>query len=389
MGVIAGNLVRSAASEVTKPSLIVAQATGKIVHVSDEGALFLGKTNAELLGRNIRDVLMVAMPPKLAANARLRRKLWGDGSWIGRVNLAGPDGDKAVQLRWRQVPMGWLSYWLLTLEEGENNQEDPLIEGFFNTPENMTRPAFTMMQHPSNQADRWRLTSFHRPIGAAGGDVLFIEELGHGHILYFLGDVAGHHRGATLVRLMLTTYLRVYRQEFNPNSPHRFPGLLLGRMNRALAQDAHNDCLMTAVALVLEKRSNRAFFASAGHHPVFLVRPGRKWQIFTTPDIPLGIKSRQRYRSTEITCIPGDRLLCYTDGLITAGHRIDFRSGLKSLLDTLEKYRDASSDELAGRIQKLWHDTMNSTEAFKDDVTFTVISQSSRVSNSPASPYLQ
>ena len=380
MAVIAGSLTRSIGSKVDQPSLIVAQPTGKIVHVSQEGARFLGRNEDDLLGRDIRSVLPVAVPPQQPRKPGIHSPLDRQGSWTDRAVVPGIAGGEPVQLRWRSVPLGWVNYWIVNVEETRTAQEDPLLEGFPEIGHDAVKPGFRLLRHP-RVGDNWRLMSFHRPVGGRGGDVLFIEDLGPNHLLYFLGDVAGHHRGAVLVRLMLMTYLRVYREEFNAERPGRFPGNLLDSMNRALSQDEYNDCLLTAIALVLEKRGDRAYFASAGHHPMFLVRSGRGRHVFTTPDIPLGIRPRQRYRTVQIDCAPGDRLLCYTDGLITAGPSMDFRAGLKALLETLEECRDASQEALAGRIRRLWNDGGRLPNAFEDDVTFSVIAQTpSRVS---------
>lgn len=382
MGLLAGNLLNGTSNAVSRPSLIVSQTTGKIVHVSGDGTRLLRNTEDAIIGRDIREIMEVEIPPRLGNAKRLRKRLWEEGSWLGRASIPGLFGKRIYQLRWRSVPMGWASYWLLTFEETHKQTEDPLTHGLLDNTNTVIEPSFRLVDHPVSTEDQWQLTSFHRPVGTNGGDVLFFEEAGNDYLLYFLGDVAGHHRGAALVRLMLTTYLRIYREEFNTSNAGYFPGMLLSRMNNALAQDVHNDCLLTAVVLVLEKRGNRIFYASAGHQPVFLVRPGRAREVVTSEDIPLGIRSRRRYRSIEIKTSPGDRLLCYTDGLITSGSPANHTSGLRSLLTTLESYEDSTVDELAGRIQRLWSAAENKSNTFEDDVTFSVIAHRSHESGS-------
>jgi hypothetical protein len=373
MGVLAGSLVKSSRRVTEKPSLVIAPATGRILHVSEEGTRFLKRSGTELHGRDIRDILRVELPPRPSRIPRVRARVGREGTWIDRTVFSSPEGKQELRLIWQTVPLGWLEYWLLTIEEARGPRDSaPTKESaiLYGTP---VEPSFQLVEHPDAGNGVWKFLSFHRPLATRGGDVLFIEELDENHILYFLADVAGHHQDAVLVRLMLTTYLRIYGGEVESGSPGEFPGMLLGRMNHALAQDERNDSLLTAIAIILEKSGERLYFASAGHHPVFLVRGDGERIELTTPDIPLGIRTRQRYTNKKVDLSQGDRLLCYTDGLLTPGPNGGFQEGLKSLLATLQEFREASPEELAGRIQQVLADRVDTPDTFQDDVTFSVI----------------
>jgi hypothetical protein len=376
MGVLAGSLVKSAKPVSDKPALLVAPATGTILHVSEEGSRFLKLAPFELEGRDIRDFLPVELPPGPGSAPKLRRRIGSDGTWIDRTLMRSPEGINELRLTWQSVPMGWLNYWLLTIDRYTAGPVDFLTRETSALSDPPLKPAFHLVEHPAPGDGAWKFLSFHRSLGARGGDVLFIEELDPKHLLYFLGDVAGHHRGAVLVRLMLAMYLRIYREEFNPGNPQEFPGALLSRMNHALAQDPGNDSLLTAVAIVLEKGGRSLHYSSAGHPPLFLARgDGGRIELSST-DIPLGIRSRRRYQSISLRCRPGDQLLCYTDGLITSGHNSGFRAGVHSILETMESGRGVSASELAGRIQNLLIGATGGMELYQDDVTFSVIVRS-------------
>jgi hypothetical protein len=373
MGVLTGSLIKSVKPINDKPAMIIAPTTGTILHVSEEGSRFLRLTSFELEGRDIRDFLPVQLPPGPGSVPEIHPRIGNDGTWIDRTLMRGPDGVDEWTLTWQPVPMGWLNYWLLTIDQDNAPSVDFLVGEGSSLSDPPLKPAFHLVEHRTPDDGLWKFLSFHRPLGARGGDVLFIDELDRNHLFYFLGDVAGHHRGAVLVRMMLAMYLRIYREEYNPGNPQEFPGTLLGRLNHALAQDSGNDSLLTAVAIVLEKDGRALHYSSAGHPPLFLDREDGSRIELPSTDIPLGIRPRRKFQSISMRCHPGDQLLCYTDGLITSGHSSSFSSGVQSILETIEAGRGASPTELAGRIRALLAASSGAMNLYQDDVTFSVI----------------
>ncbi|HEX9746104.1 MAG TPA: SpoIIE family protein phosphatase [bacterium] len=382
MGLIAGNLVTKSDSASKHATFIISQANGQIVHVSEEAGELLKASSEEIIGLDIRDIFPVALPPRLATVPKVRRNMWEDGTWICNTKIPGIYGVRELELTWRAVPMGWINYWYLTVKESGKVVQDSLLSEYLDKTIDPKNPIFVLHDHERDDAESWQMMSFHRRSGRKGGDILLIDEPGPGYILYFLGDVAGHNRSALVVRLMLATYLKVYREEFSLENPGDFPGMLLTRINKAIAMDENNDCLLTASAIILEKNGARAWYASAGHQPAFHVNSEGERTTLTTPDIPLGIVEHQLYKSFELSCNPGDRILCYTDGLINSGPNQTHKAGLKALLSTLETNRSKSLEVLTGEIQNIWMNAEN-TSVSEEDVTFTVITQKATILSVP------
>lgn len=379
LGLIAGKLSHRTEIGADQPSMIITQSSGQIVHVSDQCSRLLGVDKAVMLGRDLREFIPAPLPPRLYNIPRARKRMWEEGTWINHAVIQGIKRQLEVDLVWRSVPMGWVSYWHLAIRETGTHDSDYPMLGIRGESSLSAMPSFMLLNHDISPDDNWQIMSFNRPVGDKGGDVLLIDEPGSGYLLYFLGDVAGHHKGAILVRMMLTTYLRVYREEFNPREPGKFPGKLLSRINNALVLDEHNDCLLTANAIVIEKYGNRAWFASAGHQPAILLKSDGTQEKLTTPDIPLGIREKNNYRIIELECGSGDRLMTYTDGLINSGPAFSHRSGLKALLNTLEAGSAAPLDVLTGQIQQLCLNSSRDLESCRDDITFSVISRRLKV----------
>ncbi len=372
MGVLTGSLPDIRQSPDAGPVVLVAQSSGKIVRINDACADLLEISNSELVGMDFHDIFRVELPPPVSTPGASICNSKIPGKWINHAETKVNGHKKPLELSWKPVQLGWVGYWIVNLRETTLGNNDPLWDNLLDGCNGAMFPLIKMPANPMNGTSNWQMMSFHRPVAGKGGDVLFIEEINPDYILYFLGDVSGHDNGARVVQMMLTSYLKVYREDFNSLKASEFPGELLSKMNDALCQDVYNDSLLTGIVLLLEKSCGRAWFASAGHHPVFLVQPEKGKISITTDDIPLGIHSKIRYKNIELEFGPDDRLLCYTEGLVTSGPGYTIRQGLTSLLKTLDESVNVKPSELTGQIQKLWCGPGIKGMDIENDVTFTL-----------------
>jgi hypothetical protein len=375
MGVITESLINPGHIDENVPTMVVSQLTGRIHHANEACRRLLRIGVDNLDGINIREILSVDLPPPTRTEPEFTNCRNGSGKWHNRATTELGGHERTFNLEWKPVQLEWVSYWMVTLTENLTFLRDNESADLAISAEDRKVKTFGLPDNYGVGLDNWQLMTFHRPVGHRGGDVLYIEEISPDYLFYFLGDVAGHHKDAEIVRLMLTSYLKMYREDFDVKHASTFPGSLLTRMNSALYEDEHNDCLLTGLVLLMEKHGNRAWFASAGHQPIFLIKPDEGRSALTTPDIPLGIRPKIRYRNMEITCDPRDRLLCFTDGLITKGSISKNGNGLRSLLNTLDALKNDPVESLAHNLQRMWSHVDKSRTSCESDVTFTVISR--------------
>jgi len=373
MGVITGNLAGSRQSSSISPaSLVIGQLTNRIVHANDAALAMLGSPLHEIIGLDIREFFPVEIPPSgtFASNARHGRQ---SGNWINTARARFSTKSNKYELQWRPIQIGWMSYWLVTCKEEQIDVKDTVNERLFDGVESDLIRSFRLPDPRAVDETHWKHISFHKPANVAGGDILVIEEISRDHLFYFIGDVAGHHGSADMVRMMLMSYLRAFSSELGPVDPNKFPGRLLNKLNKALCCDEKNDSLLTGLVLLLEKTGRRGWYASAGHQPMYLVEPGIGNTEISTPDIPLGINPKARYSTMELLFTPGDRIVCYTDGLISPGPSTGFTDGRNSLHEIVRACGISSADRLAGSLENLWHSMSGDRTSHKTDITFTVI----------------
>jgi len=372
MGVITGRTMSARKVIEESTSMLVAQQTGRIRYAGGKVSELLNLGIRDLTGLDIREIFSVELPPPSGTESGNIGISCSEGKWINRAASGEGRSERIFELTWKPVQLGWVTYWQVGISSPDDVSEQPVGSigaGIKSESASVMEPG-AMIPGRGN----WQIMSFHRPVESNGGDILLLEEINPEYILYFLGDVAGHSRGAKIVRMMLTSYLRLYREDFNAGKVGSFPGTLLDRLNNALCEDDYNDSLLTGLVVLLEKHGTRAWYASAGHNPIYLVKQGEGSTALETPDIPLGIHQGIHYRTRDISCGPKDRLLCFTDGLITNGVTRGINENLGSLLNALESNRETSNEDLPTKLQKFVKRGGNGIYYCSNDLTFSIIS---------------
>ena len=97
-------------------------------------------------------------------------------------------------------------------------------------------------------------------------------------------------------------------------------GAVLGDLNR-LAVERGDGALTTAAVAAFYRRDSQFYFSYAGHHPMLVLRQGRKcWERVDVTDgadagnLPLGILPDISYAQAHQPLQSGDRFAIYTDG---------------------------------------------------------------------------
>jgi serine phosphatase RsbU (regulator of sigma subunit) len=111
------------------------------------------------------------------------------------------------------------------------------------------------------------------PSARLGGDALGYEPLDPHTFLIYLIDVSGHGVGAAMHSVSV---LNVLRQRAVPNVDFRDPAQVLTGLNAMFQMDRHDDQYFTMWYGVYDAQNRTLTYASAGHHPGYLVPSDRK-----------------------------------------------------------------------------------------------------------------
>ena len=149
------------------------------------------------------------------------------------------------------------------------------------------------------------------------GDFFSVYALSDTEAAVFICDVTGHGVRAALV----TAMIRALAEELKPLA--REPGNFLRKLNSDLCsilKSTGSPMLTTAFYLVADWRTGKMRFANAGHpKPLLLHRPAGKIEPLinasTRSEPALGLFDNPSYQTSEVTLVPGDLVMLFTDGL--------------------------------------------------------------------------
>ncbi|MCB5181985.1 PP2C family protein-serine/threonine phosphatase [Streptomyces antimicrobicus] len=152
---------------------------------------------------------------------------------------------------------------------------------------------------------------------ALNGDVLHLAMI----------DAMGHGLdAATMATVAIGAYRHARRTSVELSEIYLF-------MDRAVAEQFAPDHFVTAQMLRLDTGTGRLQWVNAGHPAPMLIRDHRVVRRLHSPTtLPVGFGGDQPQVS-EVTLLPGDRILCFTDGLVEehAGGQEEF--GEDQLID--------------------------------------------------------
>jgi serine phosphatase RsbU (regulator of sigma subunit) len=173
------------------------------------------------------------------------------------------------------------------------------------------------------------------PSAKVGGDAFGYGELDGDKFISFLFDVSGHGIGAAMLSVSI---LNVLRQRALPGCDFRSPTDVLGRLNAMFQMENHNGMFFTIWYGVYDRRQQRLVYASAGHHPAYLVSADQARAIPLKTDGPLiGVMEEFDFEECSAEVPEGATLHLFSDGVFEVDDEKGRQLGLSNLLPLLQQ----------------------------------------------------
>jgi sigma-B regulation protein RsbU (phosphoserine phosphatase) len=174
------------------------------------------------------------------------------------------------------------------------------------------------------------LAALYQTCSRAGGDYYDVLALPDDQWGLFVADVSGHGTPAAVVMAMIHTLL------------HAFPGPVmpathvLSHINRHLLSVAPEGMFATAFYAIYDPVYRRMRYASAGHPPPCLrQRTGTIRTLDGADGLPLGVMDENSWTECDVTLVPGETVLLYTDGILEGTNSAGEPFGRNRLDDAL------------------------------------------------------
>ena len=187
----------------------------------------------------------------------------------------------------------------------------------------------------------WRFV----PSTQLGGDAFGYYWLDPRTFVFYLVDVSGHGAGSAMHSV---TVMNVLRQRALPDVDFRNPAAVLTSLNARFPMDSHDGLFFTMWYGVYDAGDRTLRYASAGHHPAYLVAPDRQ------AAHPLGMSALMigafpgyEYKVQQTIVPPDSRLYLFSDGVFEISTKDEQRWDLAHFLPLL--HRAGASGRSRGR----------------------------------------
>lgn len=163
--------------------------------------------------------------------------------------------------------------------------------------------------------DGFSVQTFYRPGGSAGGNLYNVVRVTDRHVVLYVADAMGHGVSSAMLSVLFDRKLVIVKEgAARPLSPAR----VLHSVNRAIcASRIAPGMFLTAAYCVLDVATGNGVLALAGHSPAFLRRADGDIEAVPRTGPALGLTPLAMYTEEHFSLEPGDRLLLYTDGLLS------------------------------------------------------------------------
>ncbi|MFC9702362.1 PP2C family protein-serine/threonine phosphatase [Streptomyces sp. NPDC056943] len=180
-------------------------------------------------------------------------------------------------------------------------------------------------------------------------------------------DAMGHGLdAATMATVAIGAYRHARRISVELSEIYLF-------MDRAVAEQFAPDHFVTAQMMRLDTDTGRLQWVNAGHPAPMLIRRHRVVRRLDSPTtLPVGFGGAQPQVS-EVTLEPGDRVLCFTDGLIEEHASGQEEFGEDQLIDWVNQL-DRADREVRAVVRDLSHTLKRARgESTSDDATLVLV----------------
>ncbi len=219
------------------------------------------------------------------------------------------------------------------------------------------------------------------PSAQIGGDMLGYMQLDEEHIAFYLLDVAGHGVSSALMSFSVQQTIAANSgkgsivKSFSKDPPFYSitpPEKVLKQLNDIYLGDAQNVLYFTMVYAVLNVKTGKLSFSSAGHPPLVWFHSKTGLAEFIEHDsFVVGAFDFAEFHSSVLELEIGDKIWIYSDGLTEAEKGCDQFSeeGLKDAVMDLQHHPTSVQTELLVNKVRDWRHS----EQFDDDISVLAV----------------
>ncbi len=197
----------------------------------------------------------------------------------------------------------------------------------------------------------FQIAGNYRSAKEVGGDYYDFIEFDEENIGIIVADVSGKSLPGMLVMLLTRDIIKKVARNIIK------PAELLTEVNAELQENIKRGMFVTMFYGVLNKKSGRLSFASAGHNPLIkLSTETGNHELIKTRGYPLGMMPTKQFASrieeAQINLGEGDWIVQYTDGINEARNGASEEFGMERFISILRADRELPPEKLVARVME-------------------------------------
>ena len=204
-----------------------------------------------------------------------------------------------------------------------------------------------------------------QPAGAVAGDYFDVLQLGD-KLGLCIADVIGKGLPAALMMSNLQAAVKVTAADWLK------PSELCRRVNSLACRNGAVDKFISFFYALYDPQTRVLNYCNAGHNPPIVLRSSGEFLRLDTPDLVLGQVPDWQFHDAQITLLPGDRVVLYTDGITEAGGEQTEEFGEARLRTLSESAPKARAKELLSTVMSAVQSHCHNS--FADDATCLILS---------------
>jgi sigma-B regulation protein RsbU (phosphoserine phosphatase) len=179
------------------------------------------------------------------------------------------------------------------------------------------------------------------PASGIGGDCYDVIRFSDTRLAVSIADVVGKGLPAALLMSNLQAAVRAFA------TPSAEPHDVCGSVNRLLCRNIASGKFVTFCYVAVDLAEGVVTYANAGHNPPMMIRADGRVDHLETTGLVLGVSPDWTYTSGRVAFGPGDRLVCFTDGMTEARSADDVEFGEEQLAALAASTAAGSAEGLA------------------------------------------
>src|SRR6267142_6052098 len=215
----------------------------------------------------------------------------------------------------------------------------------------------------------YEVSGHSAPCQAVGGDYFDYVELPGGCYGIGLGDVAGKGLPAALLMASFQASLHALcEMGLSPDET-------ITRLNRHLNRRIPQNRFVTFFYGVLDPERHTLTYVNAGQNPPCRVRAGAEVERLTATGPPLGMLAGAAFRAHSLEILPGDVVLCFSDGATEGRSASDEEFGEARLIEIARQDPSATPEDIVHRAAAAVESHCAASPR-QDDITLVVLKRS-------------